>query len=213
MVQQNNLPGRYVILSFQEVKSVDRTGANQKGWYYHVGITEDMRDKILQRNSGTSRCQKEAQKSKKCEQSKRTEDIPQPQLLGEDPMDVTPPSVTPSVSGGGKKMEASKEGIVAVVGEALKEDTQTTDPGRPATPTPMEVSKAKPESKSDSPHLLTGEEYRHYQLLRRQEANQQREQSMGTCSGPEKPAKHGPGRPGGGCSKGRGEQCRQRWQR
>ncbi len=43
MVQQNHLPGRYVIHSFQEVKSVDRTGADQRGWYYHVGITEDIK--------------------------------------------------------------------------------------------------------------------------------------------------------------------------
>ncbi len=97
MVRQNHLLGRYMIHSFQEVKSVDRTGANQKGWYYHVRITEDMRDKILQRNCSVcvllqrislsvvgkrttqtdaepsrAKHQKEAQKSKKREHSKRT---------------------------------------------------------------------------------------------------------------------------------------------
>ena len=230
MVQQNHLPGRYVIHSFQEVKSVDRTGANQRGWYYHVGITEDMKDKLLQRNYSVcvllqqisvsiagkrtaqsdaepsrAKCRKEAQKSKKHEVSKRAEDLPQPQLTGgEDPADVAPPPATPSVSGGGKKMEALKEGTMAVVGEALKEGTQTTNPGRPETPTPTGVGKVKLESESDPPHLLTGEEYRHYQLLKRQEANRLQKQSVGTCPGPEKPAKHGPGRPRGSRSKGWG---------
>ena len=119
-------------------------------------------------------------------------------------MDTAPPLVTSGVSGERGKMEASKEGTVAVVGEASKEGTQTTDQGRPPMPTSTGVDKAKPESESDQPHLLTGEEYRHFQLLKRQEANRQRKQSVGTCPGPEKTAKRGPGRPRGSRSKGRG---------
>ncbi len=101
-------------------------------------------------------------------------------------------------------MEASKEGTMAVVGEASKEGTQTTNPGWPEMPTPTGVGKVKPESESDPPHLLTGEEYQHYQLLKRQEANRLQKQSEGTCPGPEKPPKRGPGRPRGSRSKGRG---------
>ena len=49
MVHQNDLPGEYVLYSFQKVGSVDRTGADRKGWYYHVGISKEMREAIAQK--------------------------------------------------------------------------------------------------------------------------------------------------------------------
>ncbi len=50
MVFWNDLPGEYILYSFQKVGSVDCTGANRKGWYYHVGITKEMREVIVKKD-------------------------------------------------------------------------------------------------------------------------------------------------------------------
>ncbi len=100
--------------------------------------------------------------------------------------------------------EASKEGTIAVAGEASKEGTPSTVPGQPATPIPVLAGTGKPESVSKMPHILMGEEYQHFQLLNKQEANEKCKQPVGTCEGPEKTATRGPGWPQGSRSKGQG---------
>ncbi len=54
--------------------------------------------------------------------------------------------------------------------KALKEGTPTMVPGQLATPIPVQAGARKLESTSDMPHILAGEEYRHFQLLKKREA-------------------------------------------
>ncbi len=116
---------------------------------------------------------------------------------------IAPPPVPPNgMENWDEAAEALKEGTVAVVGEASKEGTPTTVHGQPATPIPAQAGARTLESISDMPHILTGEEYWYFQLFKKQEANQKCKQLVGTCEGPEKTAKRGPGQPRGSHSKG-----------
>ncbi len=50
LVHQNELPGRYVIYSFQEVRNTDRAGVEHHGHHYHVGVNEEMKEVILKKD-------------------------------------------------------------------------------------------------------------------------------------------------------------------
>ena len=133
---------------------------------------------------------KAAGRTKKAEDNQH---CPEP-AGGEASQKVVPPPIPPTgVENREKAAEALNEGTVAVMGEASKGGTPTTVPGWLATPIPAQAGAGKPESASDMPHILTGEEYWHFQLLKKQEANRKCKQPVGTCDGPEKTAKRSPG--------------------
>ncbi len=206
-----------MLYSFQ-VKSENKAGMERRGWYCHVRILKKMKDKIIQLDSKldlllweisvsfsgkifldhkTEESQPKASRAKprkavgRIKRAEENKSCPEPAGGKASQKVVAPPLVPPNGTENRDK-----------VAEALKEGTPTTVPGRQATPIPVRAGAGKQESVSDVPHILTGEEYWHFQLLKKQEANRKCKQPVGISDGLEKTAKQGPGQPQGSRSKG-----------
>ncbi len=138
-----------------------------------------------------AKCQREAQKAKKKESGQSTN------TLGVSGGPEPPPA--PPQEKGETVMETSNED--SVVAESTAKVVQSASPTEGTQPTPLEETV---EEKEDA-HVLTEGEYRQFALLQKQGASCQK--ALGTSSGAERQAKHGPGRPKGSHSKCQGSQA------
>ncbi len=171
LVQQNELPGTYVIQSFHEVRSKDRVRADKQGWYCHISVSEEMKDKIISQDwtlfllfglilvtilgkrsitpapVGLSRakCQRDAQKAKKKESGLPTNTSG---VAG----GPEPPSVPPKEKGGTVAETLNEDSVAA---ESTAKAVQSASPMEGTQPSPLEETL---EEKEEA-HVLTGEEY------------------------------------------------------
>ncbi len=206
-----------MIPSFQEVRSKDRAGADKQGWYYHISMSEEMKDKILSQNCtlfllfrlisvsitgkrsitpapvglSHAKCWRDAQKAKKKESGQ--------------------PTNTSGVSGGPELPPVPPKEKGGIVTETSNEDSGAAESAAKAVQSASLMEGTQPAPSEETPeereeaHILTGEEYQQFVLLQKQEANRQK--ALGTSSGAERGVKRSPGRPKGSHSKCQGSQA------